>query len=85
MRFGTKPMACRDVVEVITAYLEGTLSRRDRKRFEQHLSGCKHCRAYLGQMRRTIELTGTLTEESIPAAERDELVALFRDWKASRA
>jgi anti-sigma factor RsiW len=85
MRFGKKDLACRDVVEIITAYLEGALSRRDRKRFEKHLAGCDGCTNYVEQMRKTIELTGTLTEESIPEPARAELVQLFRDWKTARA
>jgi anti-sigma factor (TIGR02949 family) len=80
-----KEPACQDVVEVITAYLDGKLPRRDRKAFERHLAGCPHCTAYLEQMRTTVRVTGRLTEESIPADARAELMALFQDWKASRA
>ncbi len=45
---------CRKVVEMVTDYLEGALSRRDRRRIEHHLAGCPHCSAYLEQMRETL-------------------------------
>jgi len=58
-------MACRELVELVTDYLEDALSRRDRRRFEAHLAGCPHCTLYLEQFRETIALTGTLREEDI--------------------
>jgi anti-sigma factor RsiW len=78
-----RELSCREVVELVTEYLEGTLSRRDRKRFERHIAGCDACTAYLAQMRRTIDATGRLTEDQLSEDARRELVAAFRDWKAS--
>ena len=80
-----RALVCRELVELVTDYLEGRLSRRDRKRFEQHIAGCDGCTAHLAQMRRTIAMTGRLTEEQIPAPARDELLAAFRDWRAAGA
>jgi anti-sigma factor RsiW len=69
-------------VELVTDYLEGTLPRRQRRRFEQHISACDACTIYLAQMRSTIALTGRLgTEDLSPEAER-ELLDAFRDWRA---
>jgi anti-sigma factor RsiW len=79
-----KPLACQELVELCTAYLEGSLSRRDRRRFEAHIGACPHCTAYLEQFRVTIEATGTLTEEQIDPAARDELLEAFREWKTGR-
>ena len=78
-------LSCRELVELVTDYLEDALSRRDRKRFDRHISGCDGCTAYLEQMRRTIRATGMLTEEQVPEEARRELIAAFRDWKASGA
>ena len=80
-----RALVCKELVELVTGYLEGKLSRRDRKRFERHLGDCDGCAAYLEQMRRTIVTTGQLTEEQIPVHVRDELMAAFRDWRASEA
>jgi anti-sigma factor RsiW len=77
-----RELSCREVVELVTEYLEGALSRRDRKRFERHLAGCGGCTAHLEQMRRTIRATGRLTEEQTTEEARRELVTAFRDWKS---
>jgi anti-sigma factor RsiW len=47
-------LACQEVVELVTDYLEGTLSRSGRRRFEAHIATCEHCTEYLEQMRATI-------------------------------
>src|SRR4029078_8803528 len=53
-------LACREVVELVTDYLEGVLDDRDRERFERHLGGCDGCAAYLEQMRVTLRVAGPL-------------------------
>jgi len=74
-------MTCQELVELVTEYLEGTLAVEQRIRFEAHLLECGGCRNYLEQMRQTIHITHRLTEESLPAPMRDELLTLFRNWK----
>jgi anti-sigma factor RsiW len=71
------------LVELVTDYLEGRLSRRDRKRFDAHIGVCDGCTAYLAQMRRTIVLTGRLTEEQIPEPAKAKLLEVFREWKTA--
>jgi anti-sigma factor RsiW len=68
------------MVELVTDYLENSLSGRDRRRFEAHLSGCDHCGEYLRQMRTTIALTGTLTVDDLSPAQQTQLTAIFRAW-----
>jgi len=75
-------ITCREVVEIVTEYLEGAMSSTDRSRFEEHVSGCDGCTTYLHQMRETIRLTGMLSEEQIPAGQRRSLLMAFRDWRA---
>jgi hypothetical protein len=77
-----QPLACQELVELVTAYFEGTLSRRDRRRFDAHLGACDGCSAYVEQMLVTIRLTGTLREEDISPEAREELLHAFRDWRA---
>jgi anti-sigma factor RsiW len=78
-----RTLACQELVELVTDYLEGTLSRRDRRRVERHLSGCDGCTAYLEQMRATLAALGTITEESLAPEARDALLHAFRDWRAA--
>ena len=77
-----RDIVCQQAVELVTDYLEGVLSRADRRRFEAHLSGCPHCTEYLAQMRATIELTGRLTPEELTPRMQDEFIALYRQWRA---
>ena len=79
---GAPPMACRELVEVITEYLEGTLAAEDRARFERHLAGCDGCTAYLHQMRETIRALGHLPPESLSPEMERRLLDAFRDWRA---
>ena len=78
-------MACQELVEVVTDYLDGTLSAGERRRFERHLKDCEGCRTYLEQMRTTIRLTGRLTQASLSPTMRDRLLRSFRDWKSDPA
>ena len=77
----TDGLTCKEVVEIVSDYLEGALSPEDRARFDQHLTACAGCTHYVEQMRETIRLTGMLTEEQVPVDQRQRLRQAFRDWK----
>jgi len=77
-------MACQELVEVITDYLEGTLPKSDRARFDAHLATCPGCREYLEQMRALIRLSGSLNAKSIAPATRASLLRAFRRWRDSQ-
>jgi anti-sigma factor RsiW len=79
--FRRRSIVCRQAVELVTDYLEGALSRRDRARFEAHLAECPHCTEYLEQMRKTIAATGRIEPDALEPDVRDELVALYRRWR----
>jgi len=74
-------MTCKELVELVTEYLEGSLSEDVRVRIESHLSGCEGCTNYVEQMRQTIQLTGQIREENLSEQQKDDLLKLFRDWK----
>ncbi len=74
-------LTCQELVEIVTAYLEGALSPSACARFESHLARCTACRIHLDQMRKTVALLGHLPEESISDEARDQLLDAFRDWK----
>jgi len=76
----TAELTCQELVELVTDYLEGALSRRDRKRFEKHISACSNCTEYVAQFRETIRLTGTLREQDISREAAEELLAVFAAW-----
>jgi anti-sigma factor RsiW len=77
-------MNCRQVVELMSDYLEGALSAVERGRFEDHIAGCDGCRAYLAQLRMTRKITGRLADEPVPPAVEKELLEAFRSWRSTR-
>lgn len=82
-RRGGDPMRCQELVEEVTAYLEGALPPAEQQRLEEHLAQCEACGMYLDQMRDTLRLLGRITVDDVsPQAER-ELRAAFRAWRES--
>jgi anti-sigma factor RsiW len=73
-------IACRELVELVTDYLEGRLPPDQRARFDAHLAECDGCTTYLEQMRQTIRALGRVPEESLSDEARDRLLEAFRDW-----
>lgn len=77
----SEALTCQELVELVTDYLEGALPPGERARFEEHVSTCSGCAEYFAQMRETIRLTGTLSEESLAPEAQRELLDLFREWR----
>jgi anti-sigma factor RsiW len=74
-------LSCQELVELVTAYLDGVLEPAVRARFEEHLAVCPACTIYLDQVRRTIAALGHLNEASLPTAAGEGLLEAFRAWK----
>ena len=75
-------LSCRELVELVTDYLEGALAADERARFEEHIARCSGCKTYLEQIRQTIAALGHLPEDGLtPEAERTLLEA-FRGWRS---
>lgn len=75
----TPDLTCIELVELVTDHLELTLDPVERQRFEDHLTECDDCAAYLDQMRLTIRLSGSLRRDELHPAVLDALTATFRD------
>ena len=73
-------LVCRQVVELISDYLDGALPADVLAAVEAHLAGCDGCTMVLEEFRRTIAMTGMLTEDDVTPAQRDILLAAFRGW-----
>jgi hypothetical protein len=76
-----RDLTCKELVELVTDYLEGALSASTRRRFDEHLVSCPFCTMYLDQVRETIRAAGHLPEEAISAEALDVLLAHFRRWR----
>ena len=78
-------LACRELVELVTAYLEDALDSMVRQRFEEHLVECPYCQTYVEQIRITIELAGRVEVDHMSPQVRQRLVDAFRGWHTSDA
>jgi anti-sigma factor RsiW len=75
-------LSCKEMVELVTDYLERALPPDMCDRFERHLRACPPCVVYVDQMRRTITAIGRLPEESIEPSAIDALREHFRRWQS---
>jgi anti-sigma factor RsiW len=78
-----RELACQEVVELVTAYLEDAMPAADRERFEEHLVFCDGCQNYLAQMRDTIRATGRVSVGTLPAELEAQLLEAFRSWRSA--
>lgn len=74
-------MTCEEFVELVTAFLEGTLDEAAERAFVEHLAECPGCERYLDQFRVTIAELGELPPESLPDETRERLLDAFRTWR----
>ena len=75
-----RDLTCKELVELVTGYLDGSLRGRRRRRFESHLAVCEGCTRYLRQIAATIRTTGSITEEQVTDEQKAVLLTAFRDW-----
>ena len=76
-------LTCRELVELVTDYLEGALPPDERARFEEHVMTCPSCHAHIDQMRRTIDVLGRVPEASLSQSAEQDLLDAFRGWRPS--
>lgn len=71
-------LACRELVELVTDYLEDALEPPARARVDAHLAACEGCMTYLEQVRATIAATHHLPAEPVPGGLLARLLDAFR-------
>ncbi len=77
-------IACIELVELVTDYLEDAVSETDRERIDRHLAECDGCTAYLEQIRQTIAAAGRLVPDDLPPAALETLLVVFRSEHDAR-
>jgi anti-sigma factor RsiW len=77
-------ISCQELVELVTAYLEGALSAAETAGFEAHLETCPGCAAYVAQFARTINVLGSLPVEELGEEALAPLVDAFREYVRGR-
>jgi anti-sigma factor RsiW len=73
-------MTCAEVVELVTAYLDGALDPVTEQRFVEHLELCDGCEIYVEQIRRTAAEVGQVEPENLSEETRDRLLDAFRTF-----
>ena len=81
----TEDLPCNELVELVTAYVEGVLPAGERARFDAHLTECPDCVEYVAQIHRTIVAVGLAAPELERAPPVSALLSVFRDWKRGPA
>ncbi|HLQ30665.1 MAG TPA: zf-HC2 domain-containing protein [Ktedonobacteraceae bacterium] len=74
-------LSCKEIVELVTNYLEQSLLPETRVQFETHLAACPGCTNYVEQVRTTISMLRHLTEEPVFPETKQELLEVFRSWR----
>jgi anti-sigma factor RsiW len=74
-------MSCKELVELVTDYLEGALPADDAARFEGHLALCPPCVEYVAQIERTVAAVGATWGDVEGTPQVAELLHVFRDYK----
>jgi predicted anti-sigma-YlaC factor YlaD len=75
-------ISCRELVELVTAYLDGVLEPEVVQRIDAHLKLCAPCVEYVEQVRTTARLASAATAELQLRPDRDALLAAFREFKS---
>jgi len=78
---GRDAMDCNELVELVTAYLDGSLDLETRARFDMHLLECDGCENYLQQFRETVRTVGAIRDEELDPAFRNRLLDAFKDFR----
>ena len=76
-----KQMTCKELVELVTAYLDGVLDTDTHVLFDAHLEYCDGCRNYLEQFRVTVRTIGKIRDDQLDPTFRTRLLDAFRDWR----
>jgi|1185.fasta_scaffold780541_2 anti-sigma factor RsiW len=79
-RRARRGIACQEIVELVTAYLDDALPAADRALFEAHLARCDECTAHVAQFAHTLNALGALPAEELDPAALAALLAAFRDY-----
>jgi anti-sigma factor RsiW len=73
-------LTCQELVELVTAYLDGGLEPDRAELFEQHVAVCSGCETYLQQMEQTASLLGEIPVETLTDEMQATLLETFREF-----
>jgi anti-sigma factor RsiW len=77
----THVLSCREIVELVTDYLEGDLDTDTTNALEVHLELCPGCARYLEQIRETVATLGEVSTNNLSGEVQAGLLAAFREFR----
>jgi anti-sigma factor RsiW len=75
-------LTCRELVELITDYVEGALDVEQHAAVARHLRDCDECLRYASQLQQTGRVLASMPADELSASDRAALVATYREWRA---
>jgi len=66
-------VTCRDAIDVLDDYVDGTMPPAVAAELERHLADCAPCRAYLATYRKTRELAAAAGRAEMPEEMQERL------------
>jgi anti-sigma factor RsiW len=75
-------LSCRELVELVTDYFEGAMSRSQRRRFEAHIAACDGCTIYVQELRAVHEQAGRLAVSDVSPEVEARLGEVFATWRS---
>jgi anti-sigma factor (TIGR02949 family) len=76
-------LRCREIIDLLADYLDGSLPSETAKNLEAHLEGCPPCIAFVNTYRGTVNVVRRLSAAEIPPELRDRLISFLRERKRS--
>ena len=77
----THVLSCREIVELVTDYLEGELDAQTSTALEVHLELCPGCARYLEQIRETVATLGEVSSDNLSSEVQAGLLEAFREFR----
>ena len=74
-------LSCREIVELVTDYLEGDLDADNNAALEAHLDVCPGCQRYVEQIRETVTTLGDVSSDNLSAEAQAGLLEAFRAFR----
>lgn len=72
------PKTCKQITDLVLAYLNNQLGPRVTQTFERHLSICPDCVSFFNTYKKTIQTTRSVDPAQMPAKVRDNMLSFLR-------
>jgi anti-sigma factor RsiW len=71
-------MECRECMDLLADYVDGTLAKDQAELLDWHLEGCQPCVAFVNTYKGTVDAARRLRETRLPAELQQKLVAFLK-------